>query len=107
MGLIGFSLVRRSKEISIRRVFGANYRQLIYLLFKEYGSIMIIGFLIVIPVGNYFVKEWLMSYPYKIELSALHFAIPVIGLLIFISLIVLIRSYSTVKANPAEVLKDE
>lgn len=107
MGLVGFSLVRRSKEISIRRVFGANYVQVIFLLFKEYGGIMLVGFLIVVPVANYLIKEWLLTFPYKIDLSPVHFIVPILSLVVLISLIIISRSYSTARKNPSRVLKDE
>jgi putative ABC transport system permease protein len=107
LGIVGFSLVRRSKEMSIRRVFGANYLQVIFLLMREYGNILLIGTLITIPLANYLAKEWLMYYPYKINLSVIHFALPVFGLILLIAAIIFARSYAAIRTNPAEVLKDE
>jgi putative ABC transport system permease protein len=107
LGLIGFSLARRSKEIIIRRVFGASYYQILRLLFKEYGQIIIIGLLIVIPLSNYLIKDWLINFPYRLELSITHFAIPMVGLALFVVAIILLRSYSTTKVNPAKVLQEE
>jgi putative ABC transport system permease protein len=93
--------------MSIRRVFGANYLQVILLLFKEYGSILLVGFLIVVPVANSLIKEWLMTFPYKIHLSPAHFIVPVMSLIILITVIIFLKSHSTAKTNPAKVLKDE
>jgi putative ABC transport system permease protein len=107
MGLIGFSLVRRAKEISIRRVFGADFSRILFLLLREYGYITSVGLLISIPIANYVIKEWLMNFPYKVDLSVAYFAIPVFGMVLFTSLIIYFRCYSTIRANPADVLKEE
>ena len=107
LGLIGFTLTRRSKEISIRRVFGASYWQVVQLLFREYGRIIIIGLFIAIPVGNYFIKDWLINFSYRLELSWIHFALPITVLILLTVSIIGLRSYSTIKINPTDNLKDE
>jgi len=107
LGLVGFSLARRVKEISIRRVFGANSGQMILLLFREYALVLLVGVAIIVPVGNYLIVEWLMNFPYRMEIDPFHFALPIAGLLIFTTLIIVARSYSTSRTNPANVLKEE
>lgn len=91
IGLIGFTLVRRSKEIGIRRVFGANSWKILALFIKEYAYMILIGLLIAIPLANYLIKDWLMNFPYKMTLSFIYYIVPVSTLLILTVLVIAFR----------------
>ena len=72
-GLIGYSITQRYKEISIRKIFGAQTSSILFLFTKEYAKLMLIATVIGIPVINYFIQEWLQSFPYRTEIKYLTF----------------------------------
>jgi putative ABC transport system permease protein len=72
LGLFGLSLFmvkRRSKEISIRKIFGASLRRLIILQTKEIIYPVIIGSLVGYPIAYYLMNKWLQDFAYRIEIS--------------------------------------
>jgi putative ABC transport system permease protein len=61
-GLISVNIVRRLKEIIIRKVFGASIHNIIKLLSKNLVKIMIISSLIAVPLCYFFTVGMLDSY---------------------------------------------
>jgi putative ABC transport system permease protein len=72
MGLFGlglFTLRRRSKEISIRKVFGASVTNITTLLTKDYLLLVGVAFCIAMPITWYASAEWLADFAYRTSLS--------------------------------------
>ena len=106
-GLIGYSITQRYKEISIRKIFGAQTSSILFLFTKEYAKLMLIATVIGIPVINYFIQEWLQSFPYRTEIKYLTFIIPV-SALIFVSLAIIIgQSFRATRINAADTLRND
>ena len=97
----------RIKEIAIRKVFGASPGQLFVMLSKSYIGLIFIAILIAIPLGNYFVTEWLKDFTFHITVSWPVFVIAGVLVLIIALAAVSRQSYITAKTNPAESLKVE
>jgi ABC-type antimicrobial peptide transport system permease subunit len=106
-GLIGYSVVQRYKEISIRKVFGAKSSSILVLFVKEYARLMLVATIIGIPLINYFIQEWLSSFPYRIEIGFMIFSIPVLVLFIISLSIILSQSIKATRINVAETLRNE
>jgi putative ABC transport system permease protein len=106
-GLVEYSVYQRSKEISIRKVFGASIPGLLLLLTRRYFLLILIAFAIIVPISYYTAQEWLSTFAYRIAVTPLIF-IKAAALMLVIT--VLTVSYQSVKAaltNPAEILKNE
>ena len=106
-GLSAFMVTQRTKEIGVRKVLGASMREIMLLLSKDYIRLIIIANAIAIPLGYFFINQWLQGYAYRVELSWWLLLIPVAAtiLLALISI-----SYQVAKAsrtNPVNVLKCE
>lgn len=106
-GLSSFTIAQRTKEISIRKVLGASLSNILVLISKEYALLIGIAFVLSIFPAWYFLNNWLNNFQYRLELSAVTFAVA--GLIAFVlSLgIVGLHSLKAANSNPAEVLKDE
>ncbi len=61
-GLISLNIVRRLKEISIRKVFGASMQNIVKLLSKNLAKILIISSLIAVPLCYFFTFSMMDSY---------------------------------------------
>ncbi len=106
-GLIGYSVSQRYKEISIRKIFGAETSTIIWLFTKEYAKLMLISTAIGIPIINYLLQEWLNTFPYKIDIKVYIFLIPAILLFIISLLIIYSQSIRATRINAAETLRNE
>lgn len=106
-GLIGYSVTQRYKEISIRKIFGAETSTIIWLFTKEYAKLMLIATAIGIPVINYLLQEWLSSFPYKIDIRLFIFLLPVLILFIISMSIIYSQSLRATRINAAETLRNE
>jgi putative ABC transport system permease protein len=68
-GLVAYSLKTRTKEIAVRKIFGADYLRLVGLLSREYLMVVVTASVISIPVSIYLVSRWLENYAYRIDIS--------------------------------------
>lgn len=106
-GLTLFIIEKKRKEISIRKVLGAEVSTVLKLIFGEFTKWVAIAFIISVPLAIYFADDWLQSYYYRIDISWLTFGL---SLLIVLTLVILTVGYQSLKAastNPVKYLKDE
>ena len=106
-GLIGYSVTQRYKEISIRKIFGADTSKIIRLFTKEYAKLMLIATAIGIPLINYLLQEWMRSFPYKIDIRLFIFLLPVLILFIISMSIIYSQSLRATRINAAETLRNK
>ena len=107
LGLTSFIMVRRTKEIGIRKLLGASVLKIIILLSKEFLILVIIANIIAWPLVYYCINVWLLNFAYRTNIEYQIFLL--VG---FLTLVIafLTISYQTVRAskkNPAEALKYE
>ena len=60
---------QRTKEIGVRKVFGATTGNLVYLLSKEFSKLVLIGFVIAAPIGYFLLNNWLQDFTYRINMG--------------------------------------
>ena len=106
-GLSGLQAARRSKEIAIRKVLGANILELLKSLQKNTVLITALAFVLAAPLAYLVMQEWLANFAYRIDLQWYWFGLAfVLGGFIALATV----SYHTLKtalANPVNSLKDE
>jgi len=106
-GLASNETAKRTKEVAIRKVNGAQGRDICVLFLKYFGKLLGIAFIISMPVSLYFAHDWLSNFAVQVDIGAWFF-----GLQILITLVVGIISisYFLIKMslqNPVEVLREE
>jgi putative ABC transport system permease protein len=106
-GLSTFVVERKTKEIGIRKVLGANVPGIVGLLSKDFLRLVLISLLIATPLAWYFMNNWLQDFAYRIQIS--WWAFIAAGIIaIFIALItVSIQSIKAAIANPVKSLRTE
>lgn len=72
-GVAAFTAARRTKEIGVRKVFGAGMRDIVRLLLWQFSIPVLIANAIAWPVAYYYLHHWLEGYAYHIALSPLYF----------------------------------
>jgi putative ABC transport system permease protein len=110
LGLFGIAALtagRRTKEIGIRKVFGARTRDVVLLLLWQFSIPVLIANAIAWPVAWYYLHGWLQGFAYRIPLSPLYFLGA--GLVAFLIAWATVFSHArrVASANPIRTLRYE
>ncbi|MES1223040.1 MAG: FtsX-like permease family protein, partial [Bacteroidota bacterium] len=106
-GLAIYTMERRKKEISIRKVLGANPGILIGLLSKDFLKLVIIALLIASPVAWLVMNRWLRDFAYRINIQWWIF-IAGGAIILFIALITVgFHAIKAANADPVKSLRTE
>jgi len=106
-GLSLFSAEQRTKEIGIRKVFGASITRILLLLFRDFGGLVLVALIVAVPVSIIVMERWLEDFAYRIDIGV--GTLVLTGFLIF-ALTAFTVSYQSIKAattNPVESLRYE
>ncbi len=104
-GLASYMVEQRTKEIGIRKVYGASELTILQLILKYFLKLALIANLIAIPVAYYFMHRWLENYVYRTKISVF-LLITAALITILISLITVgYKAYQAANFNPAESTK--
>ncbi|MEO9850486.1 MAG: ABC transporter permease [Reichenbachiella sp.] len=107
LGLASFTAEQRTKEISIRKVLGANVSGLIRLLIKDFLILVCIGAIPAFAIAWYFAQNWLQNFEYSVEINYLIF----VGVLLVTMMITILSTgffaLRAATSNPADNLKYE
>lgn len=110
MGLFGLSAINvanRTKEIGIRKILGANIKDLVTTLSSSFLLMIFISILIATPIAWWMMNKWLEDFAYRINISWWMFA--AMGLAAILIALATI-SYHSIKAalvNPVKSLRAE
>jgi putative ABC transport system permease protein len=69
MGLMAFTILRRTKEIGIRKVNGATSRDIHYLFIRDSSKWILLALIIATPSSYFALRKWLQGFAYKTEIS--------------------------------------
>jgi putative ABC transport system permease protein len=106
-GMVSFMVEKRKKEIAIRRINGAETKDIISLFIKNFAAIIGVASAFAIPVSFIILLRWIQTYTFSTSLSWWIFVlVPAIISLITAALIAVQVSF-TARQNPAEVVKSE
>ena len=110
MGLIGYvndETQRRSKEIAIRKVNGAEAFHVLRLLTRDILYVSVLSILIGTAVSYFAGRAWLDQFAEQIKLNPLFF----IGTALFIQLLIIVcvvlRAWHIANENPVNSIKNE
>ena len=110
MGLFGltcYRIVRRTKEIGIRKVLGASVANVVAMFSADFVRLIVVANIIAIPATYSGISVWLDNYAYKVSLVWWVFAVP-LGVILFLTLAtVSAQAVKVARSNPAESLKSE
>jgi putative ABC transport system permease protein len=107
LGLITFITNKRTREIGIRKTYGASIQTVLSLLSKEVVYLILISSIIAYPIAYFGSNYWLESFASKVYISPV---IYITATLVALVIGWLSISYQTIKAanyNPAKALRIE
>ncbi len=106
-GLASLMIVRRTKEIGVRKVLGASSSNIVMLVNKEFTKLVAIAFVIASPIAWYGMQQWLQDFAYRIEIGI---GVFLLSGLIALAIAWITVSYQSIKAtliNPVDSLRSE
>ena len=98
---------QRRKEIAIRKVNGANVKDILAMFGQEYAVLLCLASAIAFSIGYAIMKHWLESYTLQTPINWWIFACIFIGIAIVIALSIGYRVWKAANENPADVVKSE
>jgi putative ABC transport system permease protein len=107
LAMARYSTARRTKEIGLRKVNGAEVMDILILLNKDFLKWVVIALVVAIPVSWYAVNGWLNSFAYRINLSWWVFAMAGSIALMIALATVSWQSWNTATRNPVDALRYE
>ncbi|MCF8345897.1 MAG: ABC transporter permease [Bacteroidales bacterium] len=107
LALASFNAERRTREIGIRKAFGATEVRIVKIMLVEITRLVFISLLIGMPAAWFLARRWLEDFFYRIDLSADIFIISSV-LIILVSLItILYHAIKSARMNPVEAFRYE
>ena len=68
-GLVTLMAMKRTREIGIRKILGAEIKEIIFLLSKQYFWLIILANLLAVPISFYWLNEWLQNFAFQSSLT--------------------------------------
>jgi putative ABC transport system permease protein len=106
-GLAAFTAQRRTKEIGVRKVFGARSVDILRLLLWQFSIPVLIANAIAWPVSYYYLHHWLESYAYRISLNPVYFVLAGGIALAIAWFTVFVHALRVARASPIRALRHE
>ncbi|HUX58604.1 MAG TPA: ABC transporter permease [Bacteroidales bacterium] len=105
IGLVTYITNKRTREIGIRKTYGASIQIVMRLLSREVVNLILIASVIAYPIAYFGSRYWLESFASKVKVNPL---IYLLATLIVLAIGWLSTSYQTIKAasnNPSDALR--
>jgi putative ABC transport system permease protein len=106
-GLAAFTAGRRTKEIGVRKVFGARTRDVIFLMLWQFSVPVLVANAIAWPLAWYYLHGWLQGYAYRIALNPLYFLAAGATALVIAWATIFTHARRVAVANPIHALRYE
>jgi putative ABC transport system permease protein len=106
-GLVSYVALRRTREISIRKVLGATQKDVVSVLASDFFKLLMIASVLAIGFGLWFSDTWLQSFANRVSFSPWPYILAILLVLLLAGLTIGYRSWKVFRLNPAKTLKSE
>lgn len=107
MGLTGITIVRRFKEIGVRKVLGASPLKILGMIYREYLPLVAVANLLVWPAAYFVSRAWLRNFAYRTALSPWEFILGGAVVLVVAVVTVSAQAFKASLLNPGDILREE
>ncbi|MFN3999014.1 ABC transporter permease [Algoriphagus sp.] len=106
-GLVSYVALRRTREISIRKVLGATQGDVVGVLSADFFRLLAISAVLAIGFGIWFSDSWLSAFANRASIGLGPY-LTAIGIVLVLALITIAyRSWKVFSMNPSKTLKSE
>ncbi|MFZ5980990.1 MAG: ABC transporter permease, partial [Candidatus Zixiibacteriota bacterium] len=106
-GLASLSVTKRTKEIGVRKVFGASVNQITAMFTLEFTKFISIAVIVALPTAYLVMKHWLAGFAFRTSLSWYFFVLSAATALVIAVVAVFYQALRAALTNPAEALRNE
>jgi ABC-type antimicrobial peptide transport system permease subunit len=106
-GISAFIIVRRTKEIGIRKVLGASVTSIVSIMVKEFVVLVGLATVIATPIAWFLMHRWLDDFAYRVALNLWIFLLAGLSAVVIALVTVGYHSIKAALANPIDCLKTE
>ena len=106
-GMASYTAEQRTKEIGIRKVFGASIPSIFFLLSQQFSKWVIASNIIAWPLAYFLMNKWLSGFAYHTSQNIFIF---IVAAVIVLTIAMMTVSFQTLKAslaNPINSLRHE
>ena len=107
LGMASYTVGRRTKEVGIRKSFGASSISIVSMLVRSMLGIVLLANLIAWPLARMGTNKWLNDFAYRVHQN---YYIPVFVMIVALILCILTVGYHTLRvarSNPVDALRYE
>ena len=105
LGLVTFITNKRTKEIGIRKTYGASIQIVLSLLSKEVVYLILISSLIAYPIAYFGSRYWLEGFADKVNINPFVFILATIVALVIGWLSIMYQTMKAARYSPANALR--
>lgn len=105
--LTSYTVEQRLKEFSVRKILGAELKDLALLIGREFSVLILIAGVISVPLAIWAVSSWLSEFSYSISIPWLSIVLSLLLISLVTVLAMIYHVYRLAHENPARILRDE
>jgi len=105
--LAAYAAEQRNREISIRKILGANISSLVTLLSKDFINLVVMAIIIALPLAWWTMQKWLQGFAYRQNIQWWVFASAGLGALFIAFATISFQSFKAASAKPVDSLRGE
>jgi putative ABC transport system permease protein len=106
-GISAFNTARRTKEIGIRKVYGASSARITVMIMGEFVRVVCLANVIALPLAYFILKQWLQDFAYQVPVRPVFFVLAGGISLVTGAFVVGVQTLRTANLDPVSVLRYE
>jgi putative ABC transport system permease protein len=105
--LASWTAEKRTREIGIRKVMGADTMRITYLVTRDFLLLVLLGALVAMPLAWFGVGRWLENFAFRTAIEPLVFVLAALVVLMIATLTVSFRAIRAAQTDPVRALRHE
>jgi putative ABC transport system permease protein len=105
--LASWTAEKRTREIGIRKVMGADSMRITYLVTRDFLLLVFIGAVLAIPLAWFGVGRWLENFAFRTTIEPLVFLLAALVVLMIATVTVSFRAVRAAQMDPVRALRHE
>ncbi|MCP4727018.1 MAG: FtsX-like permease family protein [bacterium] len=106
-GFISYMIEQRTKEIGIRKTFGATEFSIVNIFVKNLATWIVMANILAFPLGYFIMNKWLETYAYRIEIGWEIFILSGLSAFALALITIMFQTIKAACARPVDTLRYE